>query len=219
DAETGEMHPSLSDGQRAYDLDIAQVNIVGELLDIDAEVGLPPDIDPDETAEEIVGAYETLWSELTREEVFGDDERYKLEERWRRCRRACGAGFPPRRCSTRCSSTGGSCRSAPARTSGSRRRSSRTSSRSSRGGRWSASSSRASRRNPSLWTVRNGAWHRTWALRTRPEGTRRTTATATGAAPARRRCPCGGTRRRHAPSPRRSRARGSRARRRAGSGS
>ena len=56
DAETGELHGQLSDGQRAYDLDIAQTNIVGELLDVDAEVGLPPDLDPDETAEEIVQA-------------------------------------------------------------------------------------------------------------------------------------------------------------------
>ena len=46
DAETGELHGQLSDGQRAYDLDIAQTNIVGELLDVDAEVGLPPDLDP-----------------------------------------------------------------------------------------------------------------------------------------------------------------------------
>ncbi len=49
DAETGELHGALSDGQRAYDLDIAQQNVVGELLDVDAEVGLPDDLDPDET--------------------------------------------------------------------------------------------------------------------------------------------------------------------------
>jgi tRNA A-37 threonylcarbamoyl transferase component Bud32 len=84
DAETGELHPSLSDGQRAYDLDIAQVNIVGELLDIDAEVGLPADIDPDDTADEIAATYEQLWCELTREEVFATDERFKLDERLRR---------------------------------------------------------------------------------------------------------------------------------------
>ena len=64
-----------------YDLDIAQTNIVGELLDVDAEVGLPPDLDPDETAEEIVRRYTALWHELTREETFGPDERFKLDER------------------------------------------------------------------------------------------------------------------------------------------
>ena len=81
DAETGELHGQLSDGQRAYDLDIAQTNIVGELLDVDAEVGLPPDLDPDETGDEIVKRYTALWHELTRVETFGPDERFKLDER------------------------------------------------------------------------------------------------------------------------------------------
>jgi tRNA A-37 threonylcarbamoyl transferase component Bud32 len=81
DAETGELHGALSDGQRAYDLEIAQQNIVGELLDVDAEVGLPADLDPDETGEEVVRRYQSLWSELTRVETFGPTERYKLDER------------------------------------------------------------------------------------------------------------------------------------------
>ena len=84
DAETGELHGQLSDGQRAYDLDIAQTNIVGELLDVDAEVGLPKDLDPDETGEEIVTRYEALWNELTREETFGPEERFKVDERLHR---------------------------------------------------------------------------------------------------------------------------------------
>jgi tRNA A-37 threonylcarbamoyl transferase component Bud32 len=84
DAETGELHGQLSDGQRAYDLDIAQTNVVGELLDVDAEVGLPADLDPDETGEEIVRRYNALWDELTREETFGADERYRLDERLHR---------------------------------------------------------------------------------------------------------------------------------------
>jgi tRNA A-37 threonylcarbamoyl transferase component Bud32 len=84
DAETGELHGQLSDGQRAYDLDIAQTNVVGELLDVDAEVGLPPDLDPDETGAEIVHRYEALWDELTREEIFKPDERYKVDERLQR---------------------------------------------------------------------------------------------------------------------------------------
>ena len=84
DAETGELHGQLSDGQRGYDLDIAQTNIVGELLDVDAEVGLPTDLDPDETGEEIVRRYRSLWEELTAEETFGPEERFKLEERLHR---------------------------------------------------------------------------------------------------------------------------------------
>jgi len=84
DAETGELHGVLSDGQRAYDLEIAQANIFGELLDVEAEVGLPGDLDPEETAAEVVQRYESLWSELTREEIFRADERFKVEERLRR---------------------------------------------------------------------------------------------------------------------------------------
>jgi tRNA A-37 threonylcarbamoyl transferase component Bud32 len=84
DAETGELHRQLSDGQRNYDLDIAQTNIIGELLDIEAEMGLPANLDPEETAEEIIKRYKALWHELTREEVFGADERYKLDERLRK---------------------------------------------------------------------------------------------------------------------------------------
>jgi hypothetical protein len=84
DAETGELHGALSDGQRTYDLDIAQTNIIGELLDIDAEMGLPSDLDPEETAEEIITRYQSLWHELTREETFRTDERYRLDERLHR---------------------------------------------------------------------------------------------------------------------------------------
>jgi hypothetical protein len=84
DAETGELHPQLTDGQRRFDLDIAQLNIVGELLDIDAELGLPSGLDPEETADETIRRYESLWSELTREETFAQDERFKLDERLHR---------------------------------------------------------------------------------------------------------------------------------------
>jgi hypothetical protein len=84
DAETGELHPRLSDGQRAHDLVIAETNVVGELLDVDAEVGLPPELDPDEVGAEVVARYHALWDELTREETFAPDERFKLEERLER---------------------------------------------------------------------------------------------------------------------------------------
>jgi hypothetical protein len=48
---------------------------------VDAEVGLPADIDPDQTGEEIVARYAALWDELTRDETFRADERYRLDER------------------------------------------------------------------------------------------------------------------------------------------
>ena len=84
DAETGELHPELSEGQRHYDLQIAKENVAGELMDLEATVGFPPDLDPLETALEICSRYEALWSEVTREEVFGSDERYRVAERLHR---------------------------------------------------------------------------------------------------------------------------------------
>src|SRR5690348_15153911 len=64
DAETGELHDRLTDGQREYDLELASENVVGELLDVDAEVGLPAGLDPDDTAADVVARYEALWFEL-----------------------------------------------------------------------------------------------------------------------------------------------------------
>jgi hypothetical protein len=91
DAETGDLHPSLSDGQRAHDLQIAEENVAGELLDLEAaHDGLPSQLDPIETAEEVPRRYETLWSELTREDVFGPAETYRIDERLRRLN---GLGF------------------------------------------------------------------------------------------------------------------------------
>ena len=84
DAETGELHPSLTDGQRAHDLEIARENVVGELLDVHAELGLELEREPEETADELLTRYESLWTELVREEVFAADERYRIDERLQR---------------------------------------------------------------------------------------------------------------------------------------
>jgi uncharacterized protein DUF4032/lipopolysaccharide kinase (Kdo/WaaP) family protein len=81
DAETGELHPELTDGQRVHDLAIAEENIGGDLADLQAASALPEDIDPIETAAEVIRRYQELWSELTREEVFGLDERYRIDAR------------------------------------------------------------------------------------------------------------------------------------------
>ena len=89
DAETGEMHPSLSDGQRTYDLSIAEENFAGELLDVMAMLAEQGDAasnigDPLEVASELRPRYESLWSELTRDEVIGPNERYRIDERLHR---------------------------------------------------------------------------------------------------------------------------------------
>ncbi|WP_347352466.1 DUF4032 domain-containing protein [Intrasporangium sp.] len=84
DAETGELHASLSDGQRAHDLDIAQVNITGELMDLQAGGYLDDNADPFEIAASIVERYHSLWEELTATERFGVGDRWRVEERIRR---------------------------------------------------------------------------------------------------------------------------------------
>jgi len=84
DAETGELHPSLSDGQRSHDLTIATENIAGEMLDLQAGGRLDPVIDPVESALELTPRYERLWDELTRDEVIGRDESYRIEGRIKR---------------------------------------------------------------------------------------------------------------------------------------
>jgi Domain of unknown function (DUF4032)/Lipopolysaccharide kinase (Kdo/WaaP) family len=84
DAETGELHPELTEGQRRHDLEIARENIAGELIDVEAGYGLPEGIDPVETADEVLQRYEQLWWEITREEVFSLDERYRIDSRLQR---------------------------------------------------------------------------------------------------------------------------------------
>jgi hypothetical protein len=84
DAETAELHPDLTDGQRQYDLGIAKENFAGELMDIEAGYGLPGGLDPVETAVEICDRYDALWDEVNREQTFGVNDRYLIEARVRR---------------------------------------------------------------------------------------------------------------------------------------
>jgi Domain of unknown function (DUF4032)/Lipopolysaccharide kinase (Kdo/WaaP) family len=84
DAETGELRNRLSDGQREHDLDIARVNIAGELMDLDAGGLLQEERDPVEVSERIVTRYRELWDELTGSQVIDDSERWRVDDRIRR---------------------------------------------------------------------------------------------------------------------------------------
>jgi hypothetical protein len=84
DAETGELHPKLSDGQRAHDLEIARTNIGGEMLDLAAGGLLHESLDPIEVSDDTVWRYERLWAELCREELVAPNERWRVEQRVRR---------------------------------------------------------------------------------------------------------------------------------------
>lgn len=81
DAETGNLHVTLSDGQREHDLEIARVNIAGELLDLAAGGRLDEDTDPIVMSNGIIAAYRSLWSELTGSESFASTDRWRIAER------------------------------------------------------------------------------------------------------------------------------------------
>ncbi|MEY2847994.1 MAG: hypothetical protein RI885_659, partial [Actinomycetota bacterium] len=82
DAETGQLYSGgLSNGQRENDLEIARVNIAGELLDLAAGGRTDEALDPVQVSDGIVAAYRTLWSELTGSESFASSERWRISER------------------------------------------------------------------------------------------------------------------------------------------
>ena len=85
DAETSELHPQLSDGQRAYDLEVLVENVAFGLADVAAMQGL------DDLLEEALGAaesvrerYRALWDELHAEVEVGAGERFAMAARVRR---------------------------------------------------------------------------------------------------------------------------------------
>jgi Domain of unknown function (DUF4032)/Lipopolysaccharide kinase (Kdo/WaaP) family len=84
DAETGQLQPRLTTGQRDYDIELARVNIAGELMDLEAGGSLHPSVDPIPFGEAIVQRYGDLWHELTRESVYPVDERHRINSRIRR---------------------------------------------------------------------------------------------------------------------------------------
>ncbi len=84
DAETGELHDTLSDGQREEDLEIARINIFGELLDLEAGGMLEAGVDAQDTAEAVIRRYRRLWAELSEALVVEPGERYKVDEKIRR---------------------------------------------------------------------------------------------------------------------------------------
>lgn len=83
DAETSELHETLSTGLRRQDLAIMDENVSGELADVAAATGLPPGFGIHETADLIRARYDRLWDEISREVPVPPDERYRIHERIR----------------------------------------------------------------------------------------------------------------------------------------
>ncbi len=84
DAETGELHDQLSNGQRAHDLMLAETNVAGELLDIAMAGGWADDVDPGSIGQDLVRRYEGLWAELTNVQVVAVGDTHAIEARVRR---------------------------------------------------------------------------------------------------------------------------------------
>jgi hypothetical protein len=84
DAETAEFHlPPLSPVLRYHDLEIMQENILGELSDLQTNDGLAVYYPAEETGHYIQQRYRSLWEEITREEIFTQNELYRVQERIR----------------------------------------------------------------------------------------------------------------------------------------
>lgn len=84
DMETGERFPTLSDGQRTFDLQIATENVAGGLLDLQAGGQLAADIDPWDISLQIEDRYRSLWSELTDPADFAPGETFRIDQRLER---------------------------------------------------------------------------------------------------------------------------------------
>jgi len=81
DAETGALHRELTRGQREYDLELARVNIIGELMDLAAGELLDEEVDEVAIGNSLVERYGELWEALTGVEAFHADERWRVAAR------------------------------------------------------------------------------------------------------------------------------------------
>ena len=81
DAETGDMHRTLTNGQRNYDVDLARTNIIGELMDLSAGELLDEDVDEVAIGDALVERYQELWNALTGSEAFDSGDRWRVAAR------------------------------------------------------------------------------------------------------------------------------------------
>lgn len=80
DAETGELHAQLSDGQRQYDIDTAILNVTGELLDLEYGGKLPESVDPIQLGASLGNRYQKLWDLLNRPVMIEYGNRNELDQ-------------------------------------------------------------------------------------------------------------------------------------------
>lgn len=84
DAETAQIHPTLSNGQRRHDIEIMKFDVAGGMADIAAARGIEVDAADTSLGHDMANWYEWLWDEATREVIIGADEHYRITEQARR---------------------------------------------------------------------------------------------------------------------------------------
>jgi hypothetical protein len=80
DAETGEFHPTLSNGMREYDVEVGCQNVYAELSDLQAGGLLEEYCDPLEVIERLQQRYDALWGALRTTAEFDADQLWQIEQ-------------------------------------------------------------------------------------------------------------------------------------------
>lgn len=83
DAETGEFHKNLSNGQREHDLDIAHFNVAAELEDLALSGVLYPGMDPVRASDGVIRRYRRLWTALREPQLLDPQDRHAVERAMR----------------------------------------------------------------------------------------------------------------------------------------
>jgi hypothetical protein len=83
DAETGEFHDRLTDGQREHDLEIVHFNVAAELEDILASGVELPGVDPIRSSEAVIRRYRRLWAMLKEPQILDPNDRHAVERAMR----------------------------------------------------------------------------------------------------------------------------------------
>jgi hypothetical protein len=83
DAETGEFHKALSDGQREHDLELAHFNVAAELEDLAVAGVLSKDINPVRASDGVIKRYRRLWKMLKEPQILDSADRQAVERAMR----------------------------------------------------------------------------------------------------------------------------------------
>lgn len=83
DAETGELHAALTNGQREHDLEIAKFNVAAELEDLILSGEMQFSLDPIRASEAVIRRYRRLWSALKEPQVLDPQDDHAVEKAMR----------------------------------------------------------------------------------------------------------------------------------------